>query len=402
MAALVWLGAILGAAFSGWATAALVGADGLDRSPTYQVVVLVLLAIGLFASASGISLPEARRNLSAIVFAVTVGVLLKAALIGLAAYHLIGPEYAVLGLVVAQIDPLAVAALGRRPGMSEQARTLLYAWSSFDDPITTLLTVYASGWLLGTAGIALDDAAPSPISYAGGILANLGFALGALVVWLLLVAASRATARWLRPRWRGPAEWVWLGTNLAVLAAMLAAAVHLVLMLGVALAGLFFRPRIEAVLRWVTSGALLAAAFALGLLLVPGIDLVSGALLAGFAFAAQMVAAAVLPAKLTRADRVYLALGQQNGITAIILALVLEPALPGTVAIVAPAILLINLLHFGANAWWELPRPARPGPLPDPVEAVVSPAVADASPEGLLGAPPARDRRTSPARHFDG
>ncbi|NUR64455.1 MAG: hypothetical protein HOQ47_01735, partial [Streptomyces sp.] len=49
-------------------------------------------------------------------------------------------------------------------------------------------------------------------------------------------------------------------------------------------------------------------------------------------------------------DRVSLSLSQQNGITAIILALLLEPALPQAVAVIAPAILVVNLLHLGSNA----------------------------------------------------
>ena len=42
-------------------------------------------------------------------------------------------------------------------------------------------------------------------------------------------------------------------------------------------------------------------------------------------------------------------MSQQNGITAIILALLLETVFPGTVAIVAPAILVISVLHLTSN-----------------------------------------------------
>ncbi|NLT54698.1 MAG: hypothetical protein GXX79_09045 [Actinomycetales bacterium] len=45
-----------------------------------------------------------------------------------------------------------------------------------------------------------------------------------------------------------------------------------------------------------------------------------------------------------------LALAQQNGITAIILALRLEAEFVGVVMVVGPAILVINMLHLVANA----------------------------------------------------
>jgi hypothetical protein len=63
-----------------------------------------------------------------------------------------------------------------------------------------------------------------------------------------------------------------------------------------------------------------------------------------------------LPAR----DRWYLACGQQNGITAIILAVLLEPVFPGVVAVVAPAILVVAILHDLSNAAldrWLPPSP---------------------------------------------
>jgi hypothetical protein len=52
-------------------------------------------------------------------------------------------------------------------------------------------------------------------------------------------------------------------------------------------------------------------------------------------------------------DRVYLALGQQNGITAVILALALQPVLPYAVSVVAPAILAVNILNIASNGVWD-------------------------------------------------
>jgi hypothetical protein len=52
---------------------------------------------------------------------------------------------------------------------------------------------------------------------------------------------------------------------------------------------------------------------------------------------------------LSRRDRILLGIGQQNGLTAVLLALTLERDFPRTVGIVAPAVVTVNLLHYGAQ-----------------------------------------------------
>lgn len=360
MTATRWLGAMLVAAGTGWSVAAIAGFDAPARQPSYQLAAVILLAVGLLGSTSGISLSEARRSLLAIGFATTVGVALKAALITLAMYFLVGPDYAILGLVVAQIDPLAVAALLNRGGMSERARAILLAWASFDDPITTLLTVYVAGRLIADPP---SSAEGNLLTYAGGLGANLGFAAVALLVWLLLLGGAAITRSRLPTRRH---DLLWRCLQIAALAVLLGVAVYGFLMLGLALAGLFFRPRLAAFWDRSLHAALLIATALLGMLLVDGVRIGAGLVLGVCAFAAQAVAALVLPARLSRTDRTALAIGQQNGITAIILSLALEPVLPGTAATVAPAILVVNALYLGANSLWNW-RMSRPGtPVPPP------------------------------------
>jgi NhaP-type Na+/H+ or K+/H+ antiporter len=113
----------------------------------------LLLAVGLYGSTHGIDLPDLRRDLRGVVAAVTLGVVLKAALIsGVMVLAFDRPEYLILGIVVAQIDPLSVAALSRDGHMSQRARSLLSAWASFDDPMTVLLTLYVAGYAYTAAG----------------------------------------------------------------------------------------------------------------------------------------------------------------------------------------------------------------------------------------------------------
>jgi hypothetical protein len=339
----LWLIALAGAC---WLVADRAGVRDVDQSSVYLYATSLLLAIGLYGSTYGIDLGDARAHGKLIVMAVTVGVLFKAALIGGVLFAATrDPLFLLLGVAVAQIDPLSVAAIIGDRRMSGRTKTVLAAWASFDDPLTVILVVYASAFVAGPLGVGHATATGSGataglLAYAVTLAANLAFAALAYAAWYLLR--------------RGP-RWV-----LAVVFALLAVvAVWQFLMLGVAIVGLFLRPAwLADVVGRVTQVALFVAAGLLGLLLVDGVDLRNGVLLGVMAFVAQMVAGWALTRGMPRIDRVHLALAQQNGITAIILALRLEAEFSGVVAVVAPGIVVTNTIHFAAN--WLVDR--RRGP----------------------------------------
>src|SRR5688572_28117323 len=79
---LVLLAVVLGC----WAAGELTGRHGVDSAPLYGYATSLLLAIGLYSSTYGIDLAEAREHRRLIVTAVTVGVVVKALLIGGALY----------------------------------------------------------------------------------------------------------------------------------------------------------------------------------------------------------------------------------------------------------------------------------------------------------------------------
>lgn len=307
----------------------------------------LLLAVGLYGSTYGIDLRELRADLTGVLAAVTVGVLLKAALIaGVMLLVLRRPEALVLGVAVAQIDPLSVAALGRDGRMSPRARSLLTAWASFDDPMTVLLTLYLAGYAYTAAG---HSGAPGIAGgggggYAVGLGLNAALLAGVLLVWW----AGRRTAALLPDtgsvrRARG-AVVVLLVVTMVVLAAARE------LMLAVALAGLVVRSAVVGrVLGRAVGGAFLAAFLALGLLLAQGVAWWPGLVLGMAAFGAQaVVALGVMPLfvrGLGRGDWIALGLAQQNGITAVLIALTLERDFPGTAATVGPAVITVNVLH---------------------------------------------------------
>jgi NhaP-type Na+/H+ or K+/H+ antiporter len=342
---------LVGVVLAGWLAAHLLGLRDVDRSPVYLYATSLLLALGLFGSTYGIDRSAARHNRRVIVAAVTVGVLLKAALIiGLAWLVTGNPVFIVLGVAVAQIDPLSVASIMGDDRMSPRAKSILASWASFDDPVTVILAVYASAVAAGTFGLGRDGS-----DYHGVAVGVAGYGVD-LALNLALAALAYLAWRTLRHR---P---ILLATVLIGLAAV---AVWQFLMLAVAIAGLFVRPAgLDALIGRLTRYALLAAGALLGLLLVNGISLGYGVLLGVLAFASQLLVAPLLTRGLPRADRVHLALAQQNGITAIILSLRLESQFPATIAVIAPAIVVTNTIYWAAN---RVPgNQIRSGPVNEP------------------------------------
>ena len=324
-----------------------------------------LLAIGLYGSAQGIGRPQARGDLYRIVVAITFGVVVKAAFIAGTLWLAFPdrPEYLVLAVAMAQIDPLSVSAMLENHDMSPRAKSLLAAWASFDDPVTTVLVVILGSLVLKNTGSVASGAQ----DYTTTLIGNLVLLAAAAAVWAAL-------------RDRGPVDTVPFTAlrgprrarsilRYVALVALLAVATWQFLMLGLALSALFFRPALGAWLGRATNGALVVATFLLGVLLAGGADFTVGALLGFATFVAQIVVAAVVGRGFSRRDRTALCLSQQNGITAIILALLLEPVLPAAVAIVGPAILVVNVLHLTSNALLARSRRQRPdGPVDTPTD----------------------------------
>jgi NhaP-type Na+/H+ or K+/H+ antiporter len=318
------------------------GLRGLEGEVWYAALAAVLLAVGLYGSTYGIDRTEARKHLRIIISAVTVGVLFKALLIGGTLALIFGkPEYLLLGVIVAQIDPLSVAGLMRGSRMSQRAKTILGSWASFDDPITVLLALYApvlvSSFTDAAVPVIPGVANGGLGAYLTSLAANLGFAA---VVYVLLKLAKRQVARYMVV----PKDGVYW-----VLSLLLAVAASAFWMLGIAIVGLFFRPAIERLLERAITWALHIAAIMVGLLLIGGLSIGPAIILGVVTFVAQIIAGMALTGGLPMRDRLHIAFAQQNGITAIILALLFEQSYAGTVAIVAPAIIVVNILHVIGN-----------------------------------------------------
>lgn len=331
----------------GLAIAAIFNFQGVQNSQWYLLTVAALLAAGLYSSTFGISIKEARTHLKLILKAVTVGVMLKALIIGAGMALVLHSAYGfILGIIVAQIDPLSTTALMKGRRMSKRAKTILAAWSSFDDPMTVIMSLYMPILIATVTGTqwqpirgTMQDTGLGGYFIETGI--NILFAAGIFILWRLMKRHSKATNYVV-------VAMLAIGMY-GLLAGALSIAVYYFWMLGVALLGLFMRPPIENELSHVVQWALNIAAILLGILLIDGANLLPGLALGFFAYGSQIIVGLLLTHKLPYKDRLHIAFAQQNGITAIILALLFETYYPGTIALVAPAIVAINLMHAASN-----------------------------------------------------
>lgn len=333
--------------FLGFALAILLGIRHIERADWYLITISFLLAIGLYSSTYGIVLQESRKHLKIILSAVTVGVLIKALFIGsilTAIFH--NPFFFLLGIMVSQIDPLSVSALMQGSRLSAKAKTILASWASFDDPVTVILCLYIPALLsywTGTTWLSPAEIGSGNglVGYFGELGSNIAYAAGVFVLWILLKQYARKALGWVVTL-ASIAIYTFLGTSLSI-------AAYYFWMLSVALIGLFLRPPIEELVEKTVVWALRIAAVLLGLLLVDGLNILYGVSLGIVAFAAQIFVGLLLTRGLNNQNRIHIAFAQQNGITAIILALLFEPLYMGTVAIIAPAILTVNIIHAVSN-----------------------------------------------------
>ena len=325
---------------------------GFEHSLAYGLIASSLLCFGLYMAVYDIDKQKAKQHWLIVVIAITVGVICKYLLIFGSVFAITQDwRYAVLAMTMAQIDPLSIAALSDNPRMQPAIRTVLSMWASFDDPMTALLTPL----LLGAVASITGQQMGGDISWQGMLLTLSPFILLLVVVWFNAIFRHRGG------REREGARTV--GTAVAIVVA-----IPFKLFSLAAVAGWVFRPK------WIGQGrrasialsvALYGATFLLGLLLAGGVNIFGGVILGVATYLSQCLAAWLVVWLSTRRrkgvsarhfstrDTWHLALSQQNGITAIVLALNLEVVLPGSVAVVSIAILCVNVLHFGANAVFD-------------------------------------------------
>ncbi|HEU4914613.1 MAG TPA: hypothetical protein VFT16_04395 [Candidatus Saccharimonadales bacterium] len=362
---LLRLAVLVAIALIGLAGARLFGWSGVEHSLPYVLVASALLCFGLYMAVYGIDKFEARLHWRIVLIAVTVGVLCKYLIIFLAAYMATSNwEYAVLGMSVAQIDPLSVAALQGDPRMNPRTKTVLNMWASFDDPMTALATPF----ILGLSASFANQAFADGTKWTDALIDLAPFALALLVVGLVALRRRMHDMRGTRGLMHKLDDSEKAKGTVASVVGAISAPLRLYSI--AALIGWFVRPE------WLGKGrraelltntALYGATFLLGILLAGGVDWKGGLVLGAATYASQIIVAWLVMWSASRMgkegsatrsfsarDTWHLALAQQNGITAIVLALNLEPFIDGAVAAVSLAIVVANLLNFACN--WAFDR----------------------------------------------
>lgn len=378
----------------GWFVAVLTGIKDLENSSVYFNIINLLLAIGLYGSAYSINIDQfLKRDWSVILRAVTVGVLLKILFIITTTYlvsSLVSRYFfadmcpksgclalsIVIGPIVAQIDPLSVAALIQDNPLSKNTKDILSAWASFDDPVTVIASIYIASWIASNNTGVVETSTFNILSVLLDFGKNFLFAF-LFCIWQTILFFL--WSKFVKDKSQSPLIFkVFIASNFLTSFITIILAARYRLMLGVAIIGLFAFPKfvpnfrflqksIISFPKFVPSSRLLnlssrfiqtsvtisfyIATVMIGLLLVDGINIRFGILVALSAIAAQFFISFLVtvgygyPCK----DKIRLAFAQQNGLTAIVLALFFEPLLTGTVSVIAPAILLINLIYIIVN-----------------------------------------------------
>jgi hypothetical protein len=334
----------------------------LQDAAAYTPMLYAVLAVGIYGCVYGVDLEKLASDRSALLLVVTAGVAAKIVFIAATVYLLSAWIGFATGLflalafavIVAQIDPLSVSALtSNKAHFSPRAKNFLLVWASFDDPVTvvfaSIIVVLGAGRASGEE-LTLQTLSHSLLHGGGAnLLLNLLLAAVAYALFVLLRAKQRPLLQTLL-LFAGAAIAVWQG-----------------LILSVALLGLFLRPdaaRFRRSVEVLVPVAYTVAVILLGINLakalpVAGTALALGLILAAGAVFAQVFAATVFAATLSSTEKSYLRWAQQNGITAVILALylsgvwahddVVSGAVIGTVAV---AIVLINVTHM--IAFWSI------------------------------------------------
>lgn len=158
------------------------------------------------------------------------------------------------GIAVAQIDPLPVAALLNRKDsrLSERVKAVLGAWSSFDDPMTVLISLYLFAFIVPSE----NHPMAITMSFVRHIGADIAFAGSVYFIW------------------RAIKKYQWLQYVLLIAAIAVSAYFHL--MLGIAIIAIFLRPYLSDMMPRITDAAYCISLMLIGLLLKNGVSVMQG------------------------------------------------------------------------------------------------------------------------------
>jgi len=292
----------------------------------FTTLAVILLVIGLYASVYEIDNKIIKKHTKMVITAVTFGVLVKSIIIGTIFFLITKNSFSfLLGVAVAQIDPLSVSYLlkSKDGSFSATGRAILRVWASFDDPMTILLSVFF------VAPLTIGTFHNNPFVYLYEFVFNTAFAL---IIFILDKYILNE-----------------IGKKIILVLSLVIAGVFN-LTLGIALIALFLRPKLGDELSKIVTAAFFIGVLLLGITLKIDIQaIVYGIMLGILAFGAQVVATFLIAKKLKNSDKLHLAFAQYNGITSIGLAIFFAQYFHLMTSIIAVAVITINTIYYVTN-----------------------------------------------------
>lgn len=396
---------MLGMVLLGLLLARTFGLDGLRDAEWFRSAALGCLAVTMFVAVTGIKFEDLIRYRYIVLLALTVGIAAKWGIMAGVSAVFIGAFIAHVSIGFVQIDPLASKAMESSSRMTPAGNTVMAQVSTLDDVVTQFVMV-TSTVVMAFLGV-IDPRLPdSLVGWTAGVAFLMSIALASVsIVWLfvnlkrqksgvqsdgegmeegevelpemgrtmhvglgvasgaltMIAPTSGAVATGLTfrperlddPAWPNPPAWVparaanWLEKTTLAEAIIKVILNVVLLMLGALMAGI--------PLDWAEGLPFGALAFLVQIPVGAGVIYLAKRRLKGSAMGA-----------FSRLDGWLFCLGQQLGITAIVLGLNAElwQLFPqGTLHIVVPAIVGCNMLHFafnvGFNRALRVPRVAR-------------------------------------------
>lgn len=292
----------------------------------FTFLAIILLVIGLYASVYEIDITVLKDHKRLVFSALTFGVIFKGIFIGMIVFLFTRNIFSfLLGIIVAQIDPLSVTHLlkSKDSSFSSIGRTILRVWSSFDNPMTILLSIFFVGPLV------IGTFYTNPFSYIWELFLNIAFAL------FVYICSKYASTDFLKK---------------VILILCLIISIIGNLTLGIALIALFLRPKLGKYLSHIVTLAFYMGVFLLGLTFKLNSQAILYGVVLGIAgFGAQIIATFLIAKNLTKIDRLHLAFSQYNGITSIGLGIFYANHFPTITSIIAIAVVSINTIYYTMN-----------------------------------------------------
>ncbi|MBP9702510.1 hypothetical protein KBD69_02385 [Candidatus Woesebacteria bacterium] len=288
-----------------------------DYLQTILLLGSLFLSVSLFANVQGIDGKFIKEYKSRSIILVSVGLVFKAAMLGLLAYLITHDLRVVLvATLMSQIDPSFTNWAQRMFKIKGRVAQLTLVESTFDDPVSTLLTVY----------IAL------PIALAGKV--SVDFYLFLLLMNFLFVGL------FLYAKHRTKIHNSFLPSALVVLGGIFN------VFLGVALSGLFFQVKkkiFDEPINLITH----ASYIMIGMFLPSaGVEVMTGIIIGLLlVYVVRPLETVLFFRGFSWVEKGVIATAEQKGITTLLLLLIVQPQL-NVVGIVLPAMLTVNALFF--------------------------------------------------------